>query len=132
MSRDLFESICVVPNSIDNFDEIWVVVNRANGRFIERFVRRLKESSCGGINVLLDEQVFMDSTVSFDEGQVVQAITATNGALYTITLPNHGYSNGNTVRLRNVSGANAQQLNNTSWKITSVTTDTFILSTRVE
>ena len=42
--RDPIESIATIPNQADNFDEVWVVVNRSNGRFVERFVRRLKET----------------------------------------------------------------------------------------
>lgn len=131
MARDVVESIASIPNVSDNFSEVWWVVNRPNGRMIERMVRRLKETSCGGTNVLLDEQVFMDSAVSFDDGLLVTQITATTDLDYTITSPAHGYSNGDTVRLRNVSGANAQQLNNTNWIIGNVTTDTFDLITQV-
>ena len=129
MARDPIESLAVLPSAADNFDEVWMVVDRANGRMVERMVRRLKETDCGGVNVLLDEQVFMDSTVSYDEGQVVTAITVTNGVLYTITSAAHGYSNGDTVVLRNVSGA--PQLSNTKWIIGSVTTNTFQLNSQV-
>lgn len=128
---DPIESICIIPNPTDDFDELWVVVNRANGRFIERMVRRLKESSCGGTNVLLDEQIFLDSAVSYDEGQVVTQITATTALDYTVTSPAHGYSNGDTVRLRNVSGASALLLEGTNWTIGNVTTNTFDLITQV-
>lgn len=34
-----FESCCVIPSS--TYDELWVVVNRPNGRFIERLAQRL-------------------------------------------------------------------------------------------
>jgi hypothetical protein len=125
LSLDPIESIAVLPNATDNFDEVWMVVNRANGRFVERMVRRLKESDCGTTKVILDEQVFMDSTVSFDEGKVISAITAQNGAVYTITSDAHGYSNGDTVVLRNVAGEVG--LSNRKWIIGSVTTNTFML-----
>lgn len=129
MSRDLFERMAVIPNQIDDFNEVWCVVNRANGRMVERFVRRLKESDCGGTRILLDEQVFMDSTVSFEDGQAVTQISVTNGVLYTITSPAHGYSDSDTVVLRNVAGAT--QLSNTKWVIGNVTTDTFDLLIQV-
>ena len=129
---DPIESIALIPNSSQNFDEIWVVVNRANGRFIERMTQRLYAVDCGDeLNVLLDDQVFMDSTLSYDEGDIIQSITATEGVEYTVTVLNHGYSNGQIVRLRNLSGSGALTLNNTSWVIGSVTTDTFKLVTQV-
>lgn len=131
MSLDAIESIANIPNATDNFDQLYVVVNRENGRFIERMVRRLKESSCGASRILLDEQIFLDSAISFDEGQEIENIIATSGSVYTINLANHGYSNGDSVRLRNVSGSNAQHLNNTVWTIGNVTTNSFDLITQV-
>ena len=129
MARDPIESLAVIPNSSDDFDEVWMVVDRGNGRMVERMVRRLKETDCGETNVLLDEQAFLDSVVSYDDGQVVTQITATTDLLYTITIEDHGYSNGDTVVLRNVAGAPG--LSNTKWVIGSVTTDTFDLITQV-
>jgi len=129
MARDPIESLAVIPNSIDDFDEVWMVVDRGNGRMIERMVRRLKESDCGGTRVLMDEQVFMDSAVSFEDGQVISSIVAATGDVYIITSVAHGYSNGDTVSLRNVAGA--VYLSNTKWVIGNVTTDTFELQTRV-
>ena len=129
MARDPIESLAVLPSVEDNFDEVWMVVDRANGRMIERMVRRLKETDCGGTNVLLDEQAFLDSVVSYDDGQVVTQITATDALLYTITSADHGYSNGDTVVLRNVDGVPG--LSNTKWVIGSVTDDTFQLTTQV-
>ena len=129
MARDRIKSLAVLPNSSDNFNEVWIVVQRANGRMVERFTRRLKETSCGDTNVLLDELVFMDSAVTYDEGQVVTQVTISTGNIYTITSAGHGYSNGDTVVLRNVAGYPA--LSNTKWTITGVTTDTFELQTQV-
>lgn len=38
-TQGTFESCCVIPAS--TYDELWVVTNRANGRFIERLAQRL-------------------------------------------------------------------------------------------
>lgn len=129
MARDPIESLAVIPSSADNFDELWMVVNRLNGRFVERMVRRLKETDCGSTRTILDDQIFMDSAVSYQDGKVATAITSTNGVIYTVTLPSHGYSNGDTVHLTNVFGF--ETLSNTSWIIGGVTTNTFVLVTRV-
>jgi hypothetical protein len=131
MIRDKFKSLAVIPNPTDDFSEIYATVERQNGRTIERMVRRLKETDCGGVNVLLDEQVFMDSAVSFGEGKLITQIVATTDLQYTITSPSHGYSNGQSIVLRNVSGANALYLNGTKWTIGNVTTDTFDLITEI-
>ena len=128
MARDPIESLAVIPNASDNFDEVWVVVSRANGRMIERFVRRLKESDCGETRVLLSQQVFMDSTVSYEDGNTVSSITASGDNIYTIFVPSHGYSNGDTVVLSNI--VDYDSLNNTKWIIGNVTENSFQLLSR--
>lgn len=129
MAKDPFESLALVPNHTDNFDEVWCVVNRANGRMVERFVKTLKEASCGQIRVILDDLVYMDSTVSYDNSQGIQAVSIDSSNVYTINIPSHGYSNGDTVTLRNVFGV--ANLNGTTWVIGNVTADTFELITQV-
>ena len=126
---DPIESIAMIPNSTDNFDELYLVVNRANGRFVERLTLRLKQTGCGEESILLDEQVFLDSAVSYDDGQLISAVSIGSGPVYIINVANHGYSNGDTVVLRNVEGA--LELSNTKWIIGSVTTNTFTLVTEV-
>ena len=62
--NDNIESICVIPS--DNFDEMWMVVDRANGRMIERFELRDKYTNVAGVETLLPETlVFTDSSITF-------------------------------------------------------------------
>jgi hypothetical protein len=129
MRIDPIESIALIPNPTDNFDEVWMIVNRLNGRFVERMTRRLRQSDCGGQTIILDEQVFMDSAVSYEDSVLITAVSIGIGPVYRITSPSHGFSNGDTVSLRNVSGA--LYLSGTKWVIGSVTPNTFTLVTQV-
>ena len=128
MAHDVVESICVIPS--DGFDEMWMSVNRANGRMIERMVLRDEYVDCGDIHTLTsNHQVFLDSCVNYSEQQKITSILVSGGTEYTITLPNHGYSNGDIVSLTHVLGA--PQLNHTKWIIGVVTTNTFKLISEV-
>jgi hypothetical protein len=130
VSRDLIESIAVIPNKTDNFDEVWVAVNRLNGIMIERMALRLQSNNCAGDEeVLLEDQVHLDSSVQYSEQSSVTTITIGTDDVFTITSPAHGFSNGDLVRLRNVAGY--PSLSNRQWIIGNVTTDTFDLITEV-
>jgi hypothetical protein len=63
------ESLCVVPE--DGYDELWIIVKRENGRFIEYLTPRMRPDDDG--NIWVKDQIFMDSAVSFAEGETVNA-----------------------------------------------------------
>ena len=54
-TQGLFKSVCCVPNR--GYDEVWFVVARENGYFVERLARRLGSKEP-------QDQVFLDSSVS--------------------------------------------------------------------
>lgn len=128
MSFDPIESICVIPS--DGFDEIWMVVNRANGRFVERMVQRIERYNCeDGVRSYLPEfALIADSGLVF--GEDVQQITSiTLSDPIGVTASNHGFSNGDTVRIDNLPEYRA--IEGKSYIIGSVTTNTFTLDTEV-
>jgi hypothetical protein len=128
VGRDKFESICCIP--ADGFDELWFVVDRVNGRFIERMALRNEYNFCGGITerTALD-QLFMDSAVKYSDKKEVTAVNMVADIYYIVTSYAHGFSNGDRVTLRNVAGY--PELDNTTWVIGEVTTNTFTLISRV-
>lgn len=64
---DNFESIAVALSSDGNFDEVYVVVNRVNGRMIERMALRLyAEEVNDEIELYVKNQIFLDSSVSYN------------------------------------------------------------------
>lgn len=63
---DPIESIAVIPNSTDLLNEVWMVCNRENGRFIERMTLRGYAVAVEDDMVTLAEnQVFVDSAVTY-------------------------------------------------------------------
>lgn len=54
-TQGLFKSLCCVPNR--GYDEVWFVVARQNGYFVERLARRLASKEP-------QDQVFLDASVS--------------------------------------------------------------------
>jgi len=97
---DEIESIALIPNPTDSFDEVWMVVNRSNGRFIERMSSRINSVSCEGTNkVLVEDQIFMDSVLSYDTTFDISHATPTN-IFEVFTDDAHGFSSGETVVLK--------------------------------
>lgn len=131
MSRDHFESIAIIPSPSGNFDEVYTVIDRTNGRMIERMSLRLGGNNCSGeVNINLEDQIFMDSAINFTFGSnnLTQIEIGTND-LFRITSPNHGFSNGDIVTLGNV--ADYPQLSGRTFVIYGVTTDTFLLGEEI-
>lgn len=64
---DTFKSIASALSSDGNFDEVYVVVNRVNGRMIERMALRLyAEEVNDEIELYVKNQIFLDSSVSYN------------------------------------------------------------------
>lgn len=53
------ESVCSIP--ANGFDELWITVNRENGRFVERMQQRIQSED-------VMENVFLDSFVEYNDG----------------------------------------------------------------
>jgi len=122
---DEIESAALVPNLTENYDELWMVVNRSNGRFIERLTLRENSITCEGDNkVLLPDQVYMDSAVSYDSPLDITDITL--GASTTLAVSAHGLSDNDEVLIRCIEGTD--ELNDTVFKITNAVTDYFELN----
>lgn len=65
MSWDTIESICSIPG--DGEDELWVAVDRVNGRFIERMEKRVTPVSVDGeMAMRVQDQFYVDSHVSYN------------------------------------------------------------------
>ena len=130
MSKDPIESLAMIPAPDANFDELWIVVNRANGRFVERMARRLATNGCSGVEQLyLEDQIFLDSAISYENGATIELVTIDIDQVITITIHNHGFSEGDTVRLTNVQ--QMPELNDRRFIIENVTTNEFDLGDEV-
>lgn len=130
MTVDPIESICVIPS--DGFDEIWMVVNRANGRFVERLVQRIERYNCeDGTRAYLPEFAFIvDSGLLYGEDVInISDVSVYDDGSITLTANAHGFSNGNIIRIDNL--PEYETLNSTSWTISNATVNTFELETEV-
>lgn len=108
------DSIAVIP--ADGYDELWLAVNRDNGRYIERMAPRVNS----------DDPVdwfFVDSGVTDNNPLTISGATQANPCVLTVT--SHGLSNGDLVDIRSVGGMT--ELNNNRYEIANVTTHTFSL-----
>lgn len=128
MSFDPIESICVIPS--DGFDEIWMVVNRANGRFVERMVQRIERYNCedGQRSYLPEFALIADSGLVFGE-DVISISSITLSAPITITANAHGFSSNDIVRIDNLPEYEAIEGDSYTISVTSV--NTFELTTKV-
>ncbi len=130
MSRDHFESLACTLSPEQNFDEIYAVIDRTNGRMIERMSLRLGGRACNNGDPTLLDQIFMDSAVNFSFGSGgITAIYLSADNVYIIEMPNHGFSEGDIVHLGNVNGV--PSLSHRYFIIYNVTTNTFYLGAEV-
>ena len=104
----LVKSICVIPG--DGEDELWMVVERTIDGSTVKYVERMKPffvKPDHGQDYYMDEDtteaVIMDSAVTTDNRINISSITSADPAVIT-TASNHGWSNGDTIRIRNVLG----------------------------
>lgn len=95
------ESITTIPG--DGFDELWLVVNRTNGRFIERMTQRqVTANSCAGTrDIKVENQLFLDAAVTFKDEITVSAVILLEDNVLIIA-NNHGLNNGDQVKIDDV------------------------------
>lgn len=120
---DAIESVALIPNSTQNFDELWVIVNRANGRFIERMSLRPVSVSCEDEEkVLLSDQIFLDSALSYDSPLDILGVTLSQAAT-TFNVASHGLLDDDLVLVKCIEGTS--ELNGNTYKVTNALTDYF-------
>lgn len=83
---DSFESIASIPNSTDNYDQVWCVVNRSNGRTVEFFERQVITTTSDGNEVMLrEDQIRMDSCVTYNSSATIfSGLTHLEGEIVSI------------------------------------------------
>lgn len=113
-----FESVCVIPSTVDDRDEVWVIVNRTINGATKRYVEFIEKA--------YDETpdcFYIDSGLTYEDSATISGATQANPVVITATA--HGFSNGDTVYIRNVEGMT--EINNRSFTVANATADTFEL-----
>lgn len=119
---DEIESVAVVPNGTSNEDEIWMCVKRDIGGSTKRFIEYTDaiyfstKEDCHYVDSGVESHISGHATIS--------AITAASPPV--VTASGHGFSNGNSILVRGVVGMT--EVNDLTFTIASVATDTFALS----
>jgi hypothetical protein len=124
----LIESIATIPG--DGYDELWMVVDRGDYKFIEYMSQRIIQANCitGGKQFLLENSYFVDCGVTVGDDPVY--ITSIDVDTYlTITAQDHGFTNGNIVRFDNV--PEFSYLEGNSYAIFNATQHTFQIGAQV-
>ena len=111
-----FESICVLPGDGED-DQVWVIVNRTIGGATKRYVEYFKPFTQGEI----EDEFHVDCGLSQDSEVAITGATQANPVVITATA--HGFSNGDTVIIRNVGGMT--ELNYHKFLVANKTTNTF-------
>ena len=103
-------------------DEVWVVVKREVNGSTTRSIECM-EKIFTGLEDLQEDAFYVDSGLTLDNPVTITAVTKANPGV--VTAANHGFSNGDDIRIVRVKGMT--ELNNTSFKAAGVTTNTFEL-----
>ena len=121
-TNGLVESLCVIPG--EDYDEVWIVVKRPNGRFIEVLEKRITDD--------VRKSYFVDNGITFSDERDITGIT--NASPAVVTVPSHGYIDGDLVDINNVQGMTLLNPDGTvdtvsgyQYSIRALTTDTFSL-----
>jgi len=107
-----FLSVTTIPTN--GYNEVWLLTQRGNNRFIEKMVQRMPTTDAR-------DQFFVDCGVSLDNPKTITGATAANPVVITSTA--HGFNNGDVVDIRNVSGMT--QLNDLRYIVANKTANTF-------
>ena len=125
----IIESICTIPG--DGYDELWLSVKRGDYRFIEVMSKRIVEANCvtGGKQFLIDNAFFVDCGITVGTDPIyISSIQV--GSTITVNAADHGFTDGSIVRFDNI--PEYPSLEGNSYTVSSATTNTFEVSTRVE
>jgi hypothetical protein len=128
------ESVAVIPSPDQDQDQLWLVVKRTVNGATVRHVEFMEDTFRPGLTSAsateakvraLEPAFFVDSGLSLDAPLTITAVTRANPGV--VTAASHGFSNGDRVRIRDVLGMT--ELNHVSFKVASVATNTFELTT---
>ena len=86
------ESLCVIPG--ETYDEVWAIVRRSNGRFIEVLEKHIDTDSRTGY--------FVDNGITFSDDKDI--LSATNTIPVIVNVAAHGYVDDDLVDINNISG----------------------------
>jgi|TARA_R110002110_G_scaffold43923_6_gene135928 hypothetical protein len=112
-----FESVAVVPEG--QIDKIYVIVKRTINGSTKRYIEHLHTRSF----TVIEDAFFVDSGLTLDNPITISGATAANPCV--ITASGHGLSDGDAVRIRNVSGMT--EMNEDKFIVVEKTTNTLEL-----
>jgi hypothetical protein len=116
------ESVTVIPG--DEEDELWLVGKRTIGGATKRYVEVCASPYRTGGNQA--DACYVDAALRYDDPRPITG--ATNSTPVVLTVPGHGFSDGDRVRVVGVKGMT--EVNGAVFQIAGVTTDTFQLEHR--
>lgn len=115
------ESIAVIPSPDGSREDVWLTVKRyVNGgtkRYVEYMSKFFDDSDAQ------EDAFFVDAGLTLDSPKTITGITKANPAV--VTSAAHGFSNGDTVTIREVVGMT--EVNDKVFTIANKTADTFQL-----
>lgn len=115
-----FESVATI--SEDGRDALYAIVKRTINSQTKRYVERLEKRE----SIVAEDAFYVDSGLSYTGlTAVITGATQTNPVVIT-TLTNHGYTNGESVRIEDVVGMT--ELNDNVYTVANVAANTFELS----
>lgn len=114
------ESVAAIPGSGE--DEVWVAVERTIQSSTVRYVEQMQPFDWGSAQ---RDAFFVDSGLSFDGGAAVMVTNITRADPAIVYATAHGFSDGDNIRLSNISGMD--DVNDTVFSVGTVSTNTFEL-----
>lgn len=116
------ESVAVIPSPDGTTHDVWLIVRR----YINGSYSRCVEYITPTFDDSLDqrEAFFVDCGLTYDQPKTISDITNANPAV--VTCNSHGFNNGDTVYLSDIS--NMTELNGRSFTVANKTANTFELS----
>lgn len=116
------ESVAVVPSPATGESQVWLVVRRTVGGVEVRHVEFM--STGAGSEGTVEDAYFVDCGLSYDDPRKISAATATDPVV--LTVPDHGFANGDLVDIEAVAGM--AEINGRRFAVEAATADTFALS----
>jgi len=116
------EAVSVIPSPQEGGDQLWMIVQRLINGSVVRHVEYLNQTWTDGDKQKL--AFFVDSGLSLNVPLTITNATQANPVV--ITSSSHGLTNGDKVRLDDISGM--IQLNSRTFTVAGATTNTFELS----
>ena len=131
----IVESIAVIVE--DTEDQLWAIVSRIVNGATRRYIEFMEETF--DVDDKLEDAFFVDSGLTLNANKSITA--ASNNNPVVITSAAHGFSNGDSIRIRNLKGLTKttvtdngevtveDTINNVTFTIGNVQTDSFNLLT---